>query len=122
MTDVATEIAPASEANVPAPVPAPVALDTGIPRATLGDLQSKKRARREVMVEIPSEDGPKKVSFLFVAISRKEYDQLIDAHPPTKAQIAKGDQYNLDTFAPTLLWTRSPGPGSGSPRSGPRAS
>lgn len=74
-----------------------------IPRATLNDLQSKKRAEREVAVEIPSPTGPKKVSFLFRAISRKDYDALIDQFPPTKVQLARGDQYDVDRFAPALL-------------------
>ena len=96
MTDVATE------PTVPAAVPAP-AKKAGVPRATLDILRSKQRAQREVTVEVPGPDGPEQVSFLFRAISRKEYDQLIDAHPPTKVQVAKGDLYNIDTFAPALL-------------------
>jgi hypothetical protein len=98
MTDVATEpLSPAPE------TPAPAAKLGGVPRATMADLDAKKRAEREVAVEVPGPDGPKQVSFLFRAISRKEYDLLIDAHPPTKIQVAKGDQFNVDTFAPTLL-------------------
>ena len=85
---------------IEAPAPDPI---TSIPRATLNDLQGKKRAEREVAVEIPTEAGPKKVSFLFRAISRKAYDALVDEHPPTKTQQAKGESFNVDTFAPALL-------------------
>lgn len=72
-------------------------------RATLALLKGKKRAQREVLVEIPGEDGPEQASFLFRAISRREYDALIDEHPPTKAGVARGDIFNMDTFAPALL-------------------
>lgn len=72
-------------------------------RATLDLLKGKRRATREVAVTIPGADGDQEVSFLFRAISRKEYDALLDDHPPTKVGIAKGDSYNLETFAPALL-------------------
>jgi hypothetical protein len=70
-------------------------------RATLDMLRSKKRAEREVNVLLPGSDEP--VSFLFRAISRKDYDALMDEHPPTKVQQARGDSYNIDTFGPSLL-------------------
>ena len=72
-------------------------------RATLAQLKGKKRAVREVLVTIPGEDGPEEASFLFRAISRREYDALIDEHPPSKAGVARGDVFNMDTFAPALL-------------------
>jgi len=72
-------------------------------RATLDLLKSKKRAEREVTVNIPGPDGDQEASFLFRSISRRDYDSLVDDHPPTKTGIAKGDVFNMDTFAPALL-------------------
>jgi hypothetical protein len=70
-------------------------------RATLDLLKSKKRAEREVTVTIPGSEDP--VSFLFRAISRREFDALVDECPPNKQGIAKGDVYDQDKLAPALL-------------------
>lgn len=70
-------------------------------RATLAMLEGKKRLEDEVVVRIPGVEEP--ASFLFRAISRTDFDSLVDEHPPTKVQQARGDNYNPDTFAPALL-------------------
>lgn len=68
-------------------------------RATLDRLTKKRRAEREVTLELDGEE----VSLLFKAIGAKEYDDLLAKHPPTAKQKVEGAVYNIDTFAPALI-------------------
>lgn len=72
-------------------------------RATFGNLQSKKPRRLEFETELDPEQGT--VSFLFIAIPRVDYDELVGEHQPTPEQLAKEStaQVNPDTFPPALL-------------------
>lgn len=68
-------------------------------RATLDMLRSKRRAEKEIPLVLNGEE----VSFLFRAISAKEYDRLLTDNPPNTEQRAAGAVYNINTFAPELL-------------------
>ena len=39
----------------------------------------------------------------FEAMSRKEFDQLVETHPPTSKQKRDGMNWNVDTFYPALI-------------------
>lgn len=43
------------------------------------------------------------VTLTFKALERDQLKDLIAAHPPTEEDEAKGDEFNFDTFAPTLI-------------------
>jgi hypothetical protein len=85
--------------EAPAETVQPVAPSRDAPRATLAQLRGKKRAQRE----LPFVLGGEEVSFLFKAISAKDYDQLQTDCPPTLAQRGAGTSYNINKFAPKLL-------------------
>ena len=55
------------------------------------------------------------VTLLFQAIPRAAYEALILEHPPTDAQKADKESYNLDTFMPALLAATVVDPESGTP-------
>lgn len=67
--------------------------------ATIDQLLSKPARTREVRVDVNGD----KVTIKLQAIGSKEYDALLAAHPPTKAQKADGGVFNPDTFGPALL-------------------
>lgn len=73
--------------------------DTGVKRATLESLRAKKRKEKELVVVLNGEEA----SFLFRAISAKEYDALVTDNPPNVEQRAQGLTYNVHTFAPALF-------------------
>lgn len=61
---------------------------------------------QEVLDEIQrlsSEIAESSFDFTFEAISRHEYQRLIDAHPPTDEHRANGLIFNADTFPPALV-------------------
>lgn len=70
-------------------------------RATLDKLRGKKPAEREIPVVLDDDDDP--VSFLLRAIGLAAYDELVAKYPPTTAQRAEGQTYNVKAFAPALL-------------------
>jgi hypothetical protein len=73
----------------------------GAKRATLDMMRGKKRATDEFEVVLDPEVGP--VSFLFRAIGNKAYDTLLSECPATTEQLARGESYDQDKFAPKLL-------------------
>jgi len=75
----------------------------GAKRATFDKLRSKKRAELEFTTTLTTTDGPEELSFLFRSMGSQAYDELITRHPPTTAQKAKNQSFNMDTFAPVLL-------------------
>jgi hypothetical protein len=68
-------------------------------QATFADLISKPSRKKVIALQMP--DGEMQIQVQ--AISSKEYDDLLAAHPPTKTQKADGSAYNTDTFPPALL-------------------
>jgi len=72
--------------------------------ATFDDLVKKPRRVSSFSVSVPNDDGsvsPRRLRFR--AISPKEYDELLAAHPPTPKQKNDGAFYNPDTFPPALI-------------------
>lgn len=116
MTEITAEApVPESLAEQVAPTPPPVVASSEDVQAvadivsaarrrpaTLADLKAKKKRTSEVVVYTVDEDGPVQLVLKFQAISPKEFDDLVAAHPPTTKQ--KQDQmiYNPDTFGPAL--------------------
>lgn len=73
-------------------------------RATFDRLAQKRRAEREIRVNLAAEGAePDEVVLLFRAIGAKEYDDLLAKHPPNAKQKVEGASYNIDTFAPALI-------------------
>jgi hypothetical protein len=72
-------------------------------QATVEDLLSKPARRQEVQITVPGEKGDQVLSLQLVAISAREYDDLLAGHPPTKEQEKDGQSYNGDTFGPALI-------------------
>jgi hypothetical protein len=70
-------------------------------RATFEMLMGKKPNRDEFTVPF-GPDG-QRVSFLFVSVGAKEYDELLTEHPPTQEQRAASATFNVNTFGPALL-------------------
>lgn len=70
-------------------------------RATLEALLSKRRAEKEVKVVLA--EGEPAVTFKFVAIKPKDYDELVTKHQPTAEQAKSGANINPDTFPPALV-------------------
>lgn len=68
-------------------------------RATFDKLKSKPRSEDEFTAKINGES----MSFLFRSIGARQYDKLIDECPASTEQLAAGDQFDLDKFAPELL-------------------
>lgn len=68
-------------------------------RATLADLKNKPRQEREVPYVINGDE----MSFLFRAISARDYDRLATSCPPNIDQRAAGASFNINEFAPKLL-------------------
>lgn len=94
--------APAVDAK-PTEAKVPIAPDTVV-RATLEVLLNKSQRRDEFAVELPQAEGdPVPVSFLAVAISGPDYDKLVEKHPPTREQAARGNAYDPDSFEPALM-------------------
>lgn len=71
--------------------------------ATVDDLLLKPARTQELVINVPSEKGDVELTLALTALSMKEYDELIAAHPPTKDQKAEGNGYNPETFAPAVI-------------------
>lgn len=72
--------------------------------ATFGDLVKKPRRVTSFEVSLPADDGGvRKVRLKFQALSAKQYDDLLAAHPPGKKGLAEGQIYNAETFPPALI-------------------
>lgn len=72
--------------------------------ATFAALRAKPR--RVMTFEVNTLDGGgKEVALLmkYRAIPSKDYDELVERHPPTAAQKQGGATYNIDTFAPAII-------------------
>lgn len=68
-------------------------------RATFEQLLSKKRAEKEVKINL----GGEETSLLFRAVGATQYDKMLSKHPPTTEQKADGSIYNINTFGPAVL-------------------
>lgn len=72
--------------------------------ATFADLIKKPVRSKTLTLKVPGDDGEEQELTLTVrAIGQRDYDALLALHPPTKAQKADGDSYNIETFCPALL-------------------
>lgn len=83
----------------PAVLEAQNAQREGARRATFEAMKSKPRAEDDFTVLI----GGEPMSFLFRSIGGKSYDKLIDECPANMDQMARGEQYDEEKFAPELL-------------------
>jgi hypothetical protein len=64
-------------------------------RVTVEDLLGKARRTKEIKFDSNL--------MLFQALGGDQYDELLDAHPPTKAQQADGMIWNTTTFPAALV-------------------
>jgi hypothetical protein len=72
--------------------------------ATFDQLIRKPRRTMAFNVYVTDEDGADQaLAIKFKALSSKEYDDLVAAHPPTQKEKQQGAVYNVDTFAPALI-------------------
>lgn len=72
--------------------------------ATFAALQRKPRRTVTFPVSTVDEDGEEtQLMVKFQALSAKDYDKLVAAHPPTPKEKSLGAVYNVDTFAPALI-------------------
>lgn len=77
---------------------------TGPAAATIEELFAKPRRTLSFNVTVAGEDGESVTrSMKYQAISGKEYDKLIEQHPPTPKQREDQAVLNIDTFAPALI-------------------
>lgn len=72
-------------------------------KATFSDLTKKPRRTLTFAITTQDEDGDLSLELKFQAVSAKEYDDLVSAHPPKPKDKANGAAFNLDTFAPALI-------------------
>jgi hypothetical protein len=68
-------------------------------RVTFAALRDKNRSETEIKLTL----GEDEVTMLFRALGAKEWDRLIDKHPPTTVQKAEGNSFNPDKFGPALM-------------------
>ena len=72
--------------------------------ATFDQLRAKPRRVLKFDVNTVDEDGEDiSLSMKYRALSSKEYDKLLEKHPPSTREKAKGATYTVDTFAPALI-------------------
>ena len=72
--------------------------------ATFDRLIKKPRRSLSFNVATLDEDGEELLlSMKYLALSSKEYDDLVAANPPTAKEKQAGAVYNVDTFAPALI-------------------
>lgn len=71
--------------------------------ATVDDLLLKPARTQELVINLPTEKGDADLVLALTALSMKDYDTLLAAHPPTKEQEKDGNGYNPDTFAPAII-------------------
>lgn len=80
------------------------ALEKQGPVATFAMLQRKPRRTVTFSVNTVDEDGTEvAVRMRLRAISQTDFDDLVEANPPTAKQRQRGASYNIDTFAPALV-------------------
>lgn len=74
------------------------------PVATFAQLRAKPRRTMTFPLSTQDENGDEIVMRMkYRALSPKEYDELIEAHPPTTEQKRNGATYNIDSFAPAII-------------------
>lgn len=69
-------------------------------------LRERLRSRqlpRETVSLPGAADGGEQEQFELHAIPPGEWEALVALHPPTEAQSARGDQWDISTFRPALL-------------------
>jgi hypothetical protein len=72
--------------------------------ATFDALIRKPKRVLEFSVTTQDESGdPVALQMKFQAMGGKDYDKLIEAHPPTASQKRQNASFNIDTFAPALI-------------------
>lgn len=72
--------------------------------ATFDLLMAKPRRSLSFEVTTQNADGDEVVlKMKYLAISSKDYDDLIAEHPPTATDKKAGQTYNMETFAPALI-------------------
>lgn len=72
--------------------------------ATVDQLLAKPRRKHTFPVTVANEDGEPVVRMItYQAISAREYDTLVEQHPPTAKQREEQAILNIDTFAPALI-------------------
>src|SRR5690348_16554108 len=79
-------------------------------KATFSDLTKKPRRTLTFTVLTQDEDGDVQLEMKYKAISAKEYDDLVAAHPPKPKDKQSGASFDLDTFAPALIAAMSVDP------------
>lgn len=82
-------------------------LPSGVERstvATVEDLFRKPRPTRRMPIVLTDEGGePVKMEVVFQAIPPERYDELMRAYPPSKADKARGFEYDPDKFSIALI-------------------
>lgn len=72
--------------------------------ATFASLMAKPRRTMTFTVMVAgADDEPVSVSMKYKALSAKEYDDLVAAHPPSSRERSNGAVFNVDTFGPALI-------------------
>lgn len=72
--------------------------------ATFDTLIRKPKRVLEFAVTTQDADGDAvSLKMKFQALGGKDYDKLLEAHPPTAAQKRQNASFNIDTFAPALI-------------------
>jgi hypothetical protein len=64
-------------------------------------MRAKKPRQVEFSMQLAG--AGEQVSFLFVSIGSKKYDDLVTKCPPTAEQMARGAAFDIDKFGPELL-------------------
>src|SRR5689334_19183457 len=77
---------------------------TGRRAATFSDLTRKPRRTMVFTINTVDEDGQDlALEIKYQALSAKEYDELVAAHPPKPKDRDKGFSFDVDGFAPALI-------------------
>ena len=72
--------------------------------ATFSDLRRKPRRTMVFTINTVDEDGEDlALELKYQALSAKEYDELVAAHPPKPKDRDKGFAFDVDSFAPALI-------------------
>lgn len=77
---------------------------SAVPDATFDILIKKPRRETEFFVHLQGDDNrahPHRIKYR--ALSPKDFDDLVSAHPPTAKEERKGAQWNKDTFPAALI-------------------
>lgn len=75
-------------------------------RRTASFAALRKKKIRTAEVTIPTfddSDEPVELVLKFRALSTTSYDDLVAGHPPNRVQKERGDQWDINTFAPALI-------------------